>query len=117
MLGWNRYGFLKRCARTSYADLVLLHPVEYSGHIVHSGASMVWNIDALYCLGGTGMDSSKGVLGQVMPILCYCIRWNIWVTLCIPGHQWCGTSTHYILCSGGTGTDSTKGALGHVTPN
>jgi hypothetical protein len=27
---------------------VLLHPVEYSGHIVHSGASVVWNIDALY---------------------------------------------------------------------
>jgi hypothetical protein len=33
-------------ARTHYTKLVLLHPVQYAGHVVHSGASRDCNGDA-----------------------------------------------------------------------
>jgi hypothetical protein len=39
MIGWARYGFLKKSARIRYAELMILHPVGSTGHIVHSGAS------------------------------------------------------------------------------
>jgi hypothetical protein len=39
MLRWDRYGFGKKHAGTPYAELVLLHPMEFVRHIVHSGAS------------------------------------------------------------------------------
>jgi hypothetical protein len=48
ILQWNRYGFHETCAGTRYAKHVLLHPVEYAGHVVHFTASVVWDIDALY---------------------------------------------------------------------
>jgi hypothetical protein len=41
MLDWDQYGFDKKCARTRYAKLVFFNPVEYVGHLVHSGASEV----------------------------------------------------------------------------
>jgi hypothetical protein len=40
MLGWDWCSFHKKRVRTSYVELVLLHPVEYAGHIVHYGASV-----------------------------------------------------------------------------
>jgi hypothetical protein len=39
MLGWDQYGFDKKCTGTHYAELVSLHPVESAGYVVHSGGS------------------------------------------------------------------------------
>jgi hypothetical protein len=47
MLGWDRYGFLKKRFRTRYVKLVFLHPVASAGHVVLSGATGAQNIDAL----------------------------------------------------------------------
>jgi hypothetical protein len=52
MLGWDRYGFNKKRAGTSYAELVFLHLVRFAGHVVHSGASRLPNIDALFFMFG-----------------------------------------------------------------
>jgi hypothetical protein len=39
MLGWGRYRFDKKHARTHYIELVFLYPVGFAGHVMHSGAS------------------------------------------------------------------------------
>jgi hypothetical protein len=48
MLGWDWYGFDKKCARTCYVKLAFLHPMGSTGHIVHSGESMAQNVITLF---------------------------------------------------------------------
>jgi hypothetical protein len=50
------------------------------GHVVHSGVPGPRNVDTLSCSGGIGMDSTKSVWGHVKPNLCFCIRWDLYVT-------------------------------------
>jgi hypothetical protein len=69
------------------------------------------------CSDGTGMDSIKSSSRLVMPNFCFCIRWDLHVTLCIPVHPGRETSIYYFSCSIGTSTDSTKSALGHIMSN
>jgi hypothetical protein len=39
MLGWDRFGFLKKHVGTRYDELVFLHPVGFASHLVDSRAS------------------------------------------------------------------------------
>jgi hypothetical protein len=48
MLGWDRYGFDKKCTGAHYTDLVFLHPIGPAGHIVHSCTYGEQNINALF---------------------------------------------------------------------
>jgi hypothetical protein len=48
ILGWAQCGFHKRIIRTRYGEVVFLHPVVSSGHVVHFGASGARNVDALF---------------------------------------------------------------------
>jgi hypothetical protein len=52
LLGWDRYGFQKKCVETPYAKLVFLHPVESAGHVVDYCASRARNIYVLFFLLG-----------------------------------------------------------------
>jgi hypothetical protein len=52
MLGWYRYGFHKKHARTSYGKLVFLQPLESMDNIVHSGVSEAQNVNALFFMLG-----------------------------------------------------------------
>jgi hypothetical protein len=49
MLKWDRYGFEKKRAGTRYTSL---HLGGSAGHIVHSGAFEVRNVDALFIMLG-----------------------------------------------------------------
>jgi hypothetical protein len=48
MLRWDRYVFDKKRFRTRYADLLFLHPVGSTGHVVPFGASGERIIDTLF---------------------------------------------------------------------
>jgi hypothetical protein len=48
MFGWDRYRFNKKQTSTSYAKLVFFHSMLSAGQVVHSDASGVRNIKALF---------------------------------------------------------------------
>jgi hypothetical protein len=52
MLGWDRYGFNKKRARTSYADLVFLHVMGSMGDVGQSDVSRVRNVTVLFFMLG-----------------------------------------------------------------
>jgi hypothetical protein len=49
---WDRYGFHKRRTGRRYTELVFLHHVGSTGHVVHSGASGMRNVNALFLMPG-----------------------------------------------------------------
>jgi hypothetical protein len=66
---------------THYVELVFLHPVEFVGYVVHSGASMERNIDPLFFkLSRPGADPTKSTSEHVTWYLCFCILCDMWVT-------------------------------------
>jgi hypothetical protein len=48
MLRWARCGFHKKHIGTHYAELVFLRPLGSAVDVVHSGASGVQTVDALF---------------------------------------------------------------------
>jgi hypothetical protein len=52
MLGWALCSFHKKRTGTRYAELAFLHLVRTAGHIVHSGASGMQNVNTLYFMLG-----------------------------------------------------------------
>jgi hypothetical protein len=81
------------------------------GLVVRSGASGVRNNDALFFITGWAWHGNNNKHpGHITPNLCFCMKWDLWVSYCVlvhPGHE---MSTQYFSCSGGPSSDSTKGA-------
>jgi hypothetical protein len=67
--------FHKKHARTNYAKLEFFHPVGSAGHVVHSSAFGVRNINTLFfILRCASAVSIKSARGQVTLNLCLCIQ-------------------------------------------
>jgi hypothetical protein len=81
MLRWDRYEFDKKYVRTCYAKLVFLYPVGSAVLIVLSGASGVRSGNTQFlCSSGLYAVFLKSASGHVTSNLCFCIRWDLWVT-------------------------------------
>jgi hypothetical protein len=92
--------------------------VESVGHVVHSDPFGARNVDTLFsCTGGLGVVSIKSRPGHVMLKLCFCIKWNLWVTQCIPACPGCKMSMYRFSCSIRPGAISIKSALAHIMQN
>jgi hypothetical protein len=89
--------------------------VSRSAYRCVRGAKRLHNI--FHVSGGTGTDSTTSARGDITPNLCFCMRWDLRVTLCISGRPKHETSTHYFSCSGGPCAVSIKSATGHVSLN
>jgi hypothetical protein len=77
MLGWDRYKFNKKCAKTRYPELEFLHPGLSAGHVVHSDTSRAQNVDALFfLLGWDPYGFHKKHAGAHTPNVCFYIRWD-----------------------------------------
>jgi hypothetical protein len=81
MLGWDLHGYDKNHAGTRYAELVFLYPMGSAGHVVHPGyPGRETSMHYFPCSGGNSTDMTKLAPVQVSPKLCFCIRWDQWVT-------------------------------------
>jgi hypothetical protein len=69
------------------------------------------------CSGDTNTDSTNRARGHIITNLCFCIRWDLWVTYCILVCPGCESSVHYFSCSAGHGAVSVKSMSGHITLN
>jgi hypothetical protein len=58
MLGWARCGSHKKRAVTHYAELVFLHPLSSTGHVIRSGANEMGNVNALFFMIGWALFGS-----------------------------------------------------------
>jgi hypothetical protein len=104
--------------RTRYIELVFLHLVGSTGHVVHFGTSGARNVDALFfMLRWAGAVLHKKRDGTRYAKLVFLHPVGSWVTYCILMRLGREMSTHYFSCFGGPGAVSIKSILGHVTPN
>jgi hypothetical protein len=97
-----------------YAELMFLHPVGSTGHVVHCGAYGAQNVDAPFFLlvwDRYGYHKKCAGTRYTKPISLLPVGYAGQVHL---GRE---TTTHYFACSGGTSTNSKKSAIGDVTSN
>jgi hypothetical protein len=101
--------FPKKCSGKRYADPAFLRPMRSVGQVVHSAMSGRETFTHYFwCSGGLGAVFLKSVSGHVTLNLCFCIRWDLRITECIPLRPGRETSAHYLSCSGGPGAVSKK---------
>jgi hypothetical protein len=107
-----------RSVGTRYAEFVILHSMGSAGYVVHYGAFRLRNVYALFfMLWWDQQGFHKKHAGHFTPKLCFCYRWDLRVTYCIPvclGHE---TSMHYFSCTGGPSAVSIKSVPRLVTLN
>jgi hypothetical protein len=118
IIGWDRYGFHKKCIKTRYAELVSFHPVGSACHEVHFGVSGVRNLDTLFFMLGwarCGFHKKRARTCYAELVFLHPVGSVVHVV-----HF--GASRPRIVdkhfpCLRRMGVDSTKSASAHDTPN
>jgi hypothetical protein len=115
---WDRCGIHKKRIGTRYTEQLFLYLVGSATYTVHSDASGVGNIDALFFMLGwalcgfhknhTGIRYAKHVFLHPVGSAGHVVH---------SGASGSQILMHYFSCLGRTGLDSTKSAPGHVTIN
>jgi hypothetical protein len=120
LLGWDRYGFIKKHTMTRYTELVFLYSVGSVGHVVHFGASEPRNIDTQFTI----FHAIVGLVQiQQKRIGTYYAELVFLHPVGSAGHVvHSGASgprniEALFSWSGGPSTDSLKSTSRHITPN
>jgi hypothetical protein len=81
MLSWTRCGSHKKCTGTGYPEVVVLHPVETMGHVVHSGAFSHETLMRYFSYsGGLGLVYIKSTPRHVTLNVCFFIWLDLLIT-------------------------------------
>jgi hypothetical protein len=116
-LGWARYGSWEKRDWTRFTELVFLHLVRSSSHVMCFRASGAWNIDALFFILGWARCRYHKMRTWTPYAKFFFIQCDLRIMHCIqmrPRHE---TLMYYFLCSGGPVVDPIKSVLGHITMN
>jgi hypothetical protein len=101
--------FTEKARRDKLHRACIFASVGSAGHVVHSGASVARNVDALFCmLMWVLFFSINSALGHVTLCFCFCIPWDLRVTECNPVRAVHKTSMHYFSFSAGPDAVSVK---------
>jgi hypothetical protein len=118
MLGWDQYGFDKKCIGTRYAKLSYLHPVGSVGHVVHFDSSRARNVDALFFMlrwDQCGSDKKHAITRYAELLSLHPVESTAHVVHSHASGARNIDALFFML--GGTGTDLTKSDSGHITLN
>jgi hypothetical protein len=118
MLGWSWRVAHKQHAGTRYVELLFLHSVQSTGHVVHYGASEARNVDTLFLMPVRAPCGShrRHVETRCTKLVSLHLMRSVGhvVYSVRPGRQ---TLMHYFSCLCGPCVDPIKSAPKHVTMN
>jgi hypothetical protein len=116
-LGWDLYGYDKKCAGRCYAVLVFLHPVGSTGHVVHSGVFEARNVKALFFMlwwDWYGFDKKCTRTHYIEIVFLHLVGSTGHV---VHSGKSGARNVGYFSFSGGLEVVSLKSTSGHVMPN
>jgi hypothetical protein len=117
VLGWAQWRSQTKHIGTCYAKHVFLHMLQSTNHVVHSSASGVWNIDALFsCSNELGVDPLKSTRVHYSKVVFLHSMWSVDHVVRSDGSGVWNVDALF-FCSGRHSADPIKSVIRHITLN